>query len=81
MTDMTALQLAREAAAHGARQAARFALVGPCLGAVADALGGLLAGLARGGAGRTHVSVAALRGLDPVELAALALAVCADGVA
>ncbi|MGQ3028050.1 MAG: hypothetical protein ACT60Q_06995, partial [Ferrovibrionaceae bacterium] len=81
MTDLIALQSARENAAHAARQAARCALVGPCLGAVAAALGQLLAGLARGGAGRTHVSVGALRGLDPVDLAALALAVCVDGVA
>lgn len=81
MTDLIALQSARETAAQSARQAARCALVGPCLGAVAGALGELLAGLARGGAGRTHVSVGALRGLDQVDLAALALAVCVDGVA
>ncbi len=77
---LTERQSALEAAAQTPTATAACALTGPWLQPVAAALARHLAGLARGGAGRTHASVAVLRGLDHETLAAIALAACVDGV-
>lgn len=76
-----ALQSAFESTTHTPRDMAACGLTGSALAPVAAALSRHLAGLARGGAGRTHVSVAALREVAPDAAAAVALVACLDGVA